>query len=158
MRRSGATHLRVARRDPRLDESEAEEFEIDEQDLRIECIAPAAGGTGVNTTDSAVRITTCRPARGRMPERTLPAPEQGHRDGHLEGSARDLSAQREEQNDEIRGERKAVDFGSRSDRTCLLPYQMVKDPRTNVEVGTSAGACRGYRPLHRSELRRRASG
>ena len=37
--------------------------------------------------------------------------------------------------DEIRGERKAVDFGSQIRSYVLAPYQMVKDHRTNEEVG-----------------------
>ena len=41
--------------------------------------------------------------------------------------------------DEIRGERKAVDFGSQIRSYVLAPYQMVKDHRTNEEVGDSDG-------------------
>ena len=37
--------------------------------------------------------------------------------------------------DEIRGERKAVDFGSQIRSYVLAPYQMVKDHRTEEEVG-----------------------
>ena len=43
--------------------------------------------------------------------------------------------EREEQMDQIRGERKAVDFGSQIRSYVLAPYQMVKDHRTEMEVG-----------------------
>ena len=60
--------------------------------------------------------------------------------------------------DEIRGERKAVDFGSQIRSYVLAPYQMVKDHRTDVEVGDPQRVLDG--DLDRfieAELRRRAS-
>ena len=66
---------------------------------------------------------------------------------------------REEHMNQIRGERKAVDFGSQIRSYVLAPYQMVKDHRTNAEVGDPQRVLAG--DLDRfieAELRRRASG
>jgi len=136
---------------PALDESEAEEFEIDEQDLRNRRVSLRAGGQGVNTTGPAGGSSHCRRHRGRMPRTNAPAPEQGHRDGHLEARLADLERRkREEQMNEIRGERKAVDFGSQIRSYVLASVSDGQDHRTNVEVGTLSGCLQGYRPLHRS--------
>jgi peptide chain release factor 2 len=65
---------------------------------------------------------------------------------------------REEQMAELRGERKAVDFGSQIRSYVLAPYQMVKDHRTEVEVGDPQRVLDG--DLDRfieGELRRRAA-
>ena len=60
--------------------------------------------------------------------------------------------------DEIRGERKAVDFGSQIRSYVLAPYQMVKDHRTNVEVGDPQRVLDGdLERFIEAELRRRAS-
>jgi peptide chain release factor 2 len=67
--------------------------------------------------------------------------------------------EREEQMASIRGERKAVDFGSQIRSYVLAPYQMVKDHRTDVEVGDPQRVLDG--DLDRfieAELRRRAAG
>jgi peptide chain release factor 2 len=79
--------------------------------------------------------------------------------GILKSRLADLERQRREQQmDEIRGERKAVDFGSQIRSYVLAPYQMVKDHRTDTEVGDPARVLDG--DLNRfieAELRRRAS-
>ncbi len=54
----------------------------------------------------------------------------------LKARLADLERQkRDEKMQSIRGERKAVDFGSQIRSYVLAPYQMVKDHRTDVEVG-----------------------
>jgi peptide chain release factor 2 len=146
---------------PALDEAEAEEVEIDEADLRIDVYRSSGpGGQGVNTTDSAVRIThlptgivvACQNERSQLQNR---ATAMGILKARLAERQR---REREEQMDEIRGERKAVDFGSQIRSYVLAPYQMVKDHRTNEEVGDPQRVLDG--DLDRfieAELRRRAS-
>ncbi len=146
---------------PALDESEAEGFEIDEQDLRIDVYRSSGpGGQGVNTTDSAVRIThlptgivvACQNERSQLQNKATAM-------SILKARLADLERRkREEQMNQIRGERKAVDFGSQIRSYVLAPYQMVKDHRTDVEVGDPQRVLAG--DLDRfieAELRRRAS-
>ena len=146
---------------PALDETEAEEVEVDEADLRIDVYRSSGpGGQGVNTTDSAVRIThlpsgivvACQNERSQLQNKATAM-------GILKARLAELERRkREEQMDEIRGERKAVDFGSQIRSYVLAPYQMVKDHRTNEEVGDPQRVLDG--DLDRfieAELRRRAS-
>lgn len=146
---------------PALDEAEAEDVEIDEKDLRIDVYRSSGpGGQGVNTTDSAVRIThlpsglvvACQNERSQLQNRAVAI-------GILKARLADLERhRREEQMSEIRGERKAVDFGSQIRSYVLAPYQMVKDHRTGQEVGDPQRVLDG--DLDRfieAELRRRAS-
>jgi peptide chain release factor 2 len=66
---------------------------------------------------------------------------------------------REDEMAVIRGERKAVDFGSQIRSYVLAPYQMVKDHRTEHEVGDPARVLDGdLDGFIEAELRRRASG
>ena len=147
---------------PALDEEEAEEVEVDEADLRIDVYRSSGpGGQGVNTTDSAVRIThlptgivvSCQNERSQLQNRATAM-------GILKARLAELERrERDEQMDEIRGERKAVDFGSQIRSYVLAPYQMVKDHRTNEEVGDPQRVLDG--DLDRfieAELRHRASG
>jgi peptide chain release factor 2 len=146
---------------PALDEDEAEEVEVDEADLRIDVYRSSGpGGQGVNTTDSAVRIThlptglvvACQNERSQLQNRATAMSILKARLAELERRRRD------EQMDEIRGERKAVDFGSQIRSYVLAPYQMVKDHRTNEEVGDPQRVLDG--DLDRfieAELRHRAS-
>jgi peptide chain release factor 2 len=146
---------------PALDETEAEEVEIDETELRVDVYRSSGpGGQGVNTTDSAVRIThlptgvvvACQNERSQLQNKATAM-------GILKARLAELERRkREEQMDEIRGERKAVDFGSQIRSYVLAPYQMVKDHRTNEEVGDPHRVLDG--DLDRfieAELRRRAS-
>jgi len=140
---------------------DTEDVEIDEGDLRIDVYRSSGpGGQGVNTTDSAVRIThlptgivvACQNERSQLQNKETAM-------GILKARLAELERRkREEHMDKIRGERKAVDFGSQIRSYVLAPYQMVKDHRTNEEVGDPQRVLGG--DLDRfigAELRRRAS-
>ena len=146
---------------PAIDQSEADDIEVDENDLRIDVYRSSGpGGQSVNTTDSAVRIThlptgivvACQNERSQLQNRAVAMTILKARLADLE------RRRREEQMDEIRGERKAVDFGSQIRSYVLAPYQMVKDHRTEHEVGDPqrvlAGDLDGF---IEAELRRRAA-
>jgi peptide chain release factor 2 len=147
---------------PALDQAEADQVEVDEKDLRIDVYRSSGpGGQSVNTTDSAVRIThlpsgivvACQNERSQMQNRAVAMTILKARLADLE------RRKREERMDEIRGERKAVDFGSQIRSYVLAPYQMVKDHRTEYEVGDPNRVLAG--DLDRfieAELRRRAAG
>jgi peptide chain release factor 2 len=146
---------------PLLEESEEEDVEIDEKDLRIDVYrSTGPGGQGVNTTDSAVRIThlpsgivvACQNERSQLQNKAVAMRILKSRLFELE------RRRREEELNQIRGERKAVDFGSQIRSYVLAPYQMVKDHRTDVEVGDPQRVLDGA--LDRfieAELRRRAA-
>jgi peptide chain release factor 2 len=146
---------------PALDETEADDVPVDEGDLRIDVYRSSGpGGQSVNTTDSAVRIThlptgivvACQNERSQMQNRAVAMAILKARLAELQ------RREREEQMASIRGERKAVDFGSQIRSYVLAPYQMVKDHRTEEEVGDPQRVLDG--DLDRfieAELRRRAS-
>jgi len=146
---------------PALDEAEAEELEIDDADLRIDVYRSSGpGGQGVNTTDSAVRIThlptgivvACQNERSQLQNKATAMSILKARLAELERE------RREDHMDEIRGERKAVDFGSQIRSYVLAPYQMVKDHRTDEEVGDPQRVLDGdFDRFIEAELRRRAS-
>ena len=57
----------------------------------------------------------------------------------------------------LRGERKGIDFGSQIRSYVLAPYRLVKDHRTNVEIGDVDRVLDGdLEELVEAELRRRA--
>jgi peptide chain release factor 2 len=141
---------------------EAEEIEIDPKDLRIDVYRSAGpGGQSVNTTDSAVRIThlptgitaACQNERSQLQNKAV---------AMRILQARLAELRRREQQEKIenlRGHQMGIDFGSQIRSYVLHPYRMVKDHRTNVEVGNVDAVLAG--DLDRfieAELRRRATG
>lgn len=146
---------------PALDEAEAGDVEVDENDLRIDVYRSSGpGGQSVNTTDSAVRIThlptglvvACQNERSQLQNRAVAMQILKSRLAELE------RRKREEQMDQLRGERKSVDFGSQIRSYVLAPYQMVKDHRTDVELGDPQRVLDGdLERFIEAELRRRAT-
>lgn len=119
---------------------DAHEVEINPNDLRIDTYRSAgAGGQNVQKNDTAVRIThlptgivvTCQNERSQIQNR-----ENAMR--VLRARLLEMKrAEQEEQIAELRGEYTKAEWGSQIRSYVLHPYQMVKDHRTNHEVGNA---------------------
>ena len=117
---------------------DAREVEIEEEDLQVDTYrASGAGGQHVNKTDSAVRIThrptgivvQCQNERSQSSNRATAL-------AMLRSKL--IERQERERQEEIareKGEAQDVNFGSQIRSYVLHPYSMVKDQRTNHEVG-----------------------
>jgi len=143
---------------PLLEETD-DDLEFDPKDLRIDVYrSTGPGGQSVNTTDSAVRIThlptglvaACQNERSQLQNRAV---------AMRILKARLAERMREEQQTKIenlRGERKGIDFGSQIRSYVLAPYRMVKDHRTGIEIGDVDRVLDGdLQELIEAELRRR---
>jgi peptide chain release factor 2 len=147
---------------PLLEETDEEDVEIDPKDLRIDVYrSTGPGGQSVNTTDSAVRIThlptgltaACPNERSQLQNRAVAMRILKARLAELE------RRKREEKIENLRGERRGIDFGSQIRSYVLAPYRMVKDHRTGVEIGDVDRVLDGdLGQLIEAELRRRAEG
>jgi peptide chain release factor 2 len=145
---------------PMLEASDEEDIEIPPDELRIDVYRSSGpGGQSVNTTDSAVRIThlptgtvaACQNERSQLQNKAVAMRILKARLAELERQ------KREDEMDSIRGERKAVDFGSQIRSYVLAPYQMVKDHRTDEEMGDPQRVLDGdIDRFIEAELRRRA--
>jgi peptide chain release factor 2 len=135
------------------------EVDIDEDDLQIDTYrASGAGGQHVNKTDSAVRIThkptgivvQCQNERSQSSNKA---------EAMTMLRSKLLELQERKRREEIareKGEAQDVNFGSQIRSYVLHPYTMVKDHRTNFEMGDASrvldgdldGFARAY--LHQS--------
>ena len=122
------------------------DVEIDEGDLRIDTYrAQGAGGQHVNKTDSAVRIThlptgvvvQCQNERSQTSNKATAMRILRSRLAELEEEKREAELARE------RGAAQDIGFGSQIRSYVLHPYQLVKDHRTDVEVGNTQGVLDG---------------
>ncbi len=123
---------------PEVDE--APEIVIRPEDIRVDVFRSSGhGGQGVNTTDSAVRITykpgtpeqivvTCQNERSQLQNR-----ETAMRVLRGRLLERELQRQRE-QRARLKGEYRQADFGSQMRTYYLHPYTLVKDHRTDYET------------------------
>ena len=145
---------------PLLEEAQEEHLEIPEDDLRIDVYRSSGpGGQSVNTTDSAVRIThlptgvvvACQNERSQLQNRAVAMRILKAR------LAERMRQEQQERLEILRGERMGIDFGSQIRSYVLAPYRLVKDHRTNTEIGDVDRVLDGdLDGLIEAELRRRA--
>jgi peptide chain release factor 2 len=124
----------------------SDHVEVDEKELRIDIFRSSGpGGQGVNTTDSAVRIThlptgivvSCQNERSQLQNKaSAMLVLQGKL---LERRRQDEAAEKHR----ITGGPQDVSFGSQIRNYVLHPYQLVKDLRTEVETGNTGGVLDG---------------
>ncbi len=139
---------------------ETADVQIEPEDLQIDTYrASGAGGQHVNKTDSAVRIT--HKPTGTVVQCQNERSQSANKDTAMAMLRAKLVALEEERRrEEIakeRGEAQDVGWGSQIRSYVLHPYTMVKDHRTNVEVGNVQGVLDGdLDEFVRAELLRRA--
>ena len=125
---------------------ETGEVEIADDDLQVDTYrASGAGGQHVNKTDSAVRIThkpsgivvQCQNERSQSSNRATAMAMLRSKLAELE------ERKRREEIAKEKGEAQDVNFGSQIRSYVLHPYSMVKDHRTDHEVGNIQGVLDG---------------
>jgi peptide chain release factor 2 len=137
-----------------------EEVAVRAEDIKIDAYkASGHGGQGVNTTDSAIRIThlptgivvTCQNERSQLQNKETAL-------RYLRGKlARIQETEREDERRALRGTYSEAAWGNQIRSYVLNPYRMVKDHRTNYETSDVEAILDGVlEPCIESYLRMRA--
>lgn len=114
------------------------DVEIKDDDLKVDVYrASGPGGQGVNTTDSAVRLThipsgitvQCQNERSQFKNKASAMKVLKARLYKLE------MERQEEEKKSMEKQKKKIEWGSQIRSYVLHPYRMAKDLRTNVEMG-----------------------
>ncbi|MBV8354972.1 MAG: peptide chain release factor 2, partial [Candidatus Eremiobacteraeota bacterium] len=131
---------------PEIEAGEDAGIEIKPEDVRIETFkAGGAGGQYVNKTESAVRVV-------HLPTGIVVASQQERSQMQNRDVAMNILraklVQREYEEQqvklaELRGERRANEWGSQIRSYVLQPYSLVKDHRTTVETGNTQAVLDG---------------
>lgn len=125
---------------------EDDEIEIVEKDLRVDTFrASGAGGQHINKTDSAIRIThlptnivvSCQNDRSQHKNRATALKMLRSRLFELR------ERERQAELNEMQSGKQEIAWGSQIRSYVLHPYRMVKDHRTNAEVGNADGVLDG---------------
>ncbi len=143
---SGRRHTSFVSCDVTPEMSDDVDIEIRNEDIKVDTYrASGAGGQHVNTTDSAVRIThiptnivvTCQNERSQIKNReaAMKMLKSKLYQQEIEKQQQELAA--------IRGEQKEIGWGSQIRSYVFHPYSMVKDHRTNVEIGNTQAVMDG---------------
>lgn len=122
------------------------EIDINPDDLRIDTYrASGAGGQHINKTSSAVRIThiptnivvACQTERSQIQNRETALKM-------LKSKLLQLKEQEHKETiDELKGPQKEIAWGSQIRSYIFCPYTLVKDHRTNYEVGNVQSVMNG---------------
>ena len=143
---SGRRHTSFVSCDVTPEMDEDVEIEVRDEDIKIDTYrASGAGGQHVNKTDSAVRLThlptnivvTCQNERSQIKNRESAMKM-------LKSKLYQLEVEKQEQElAKLRGEQKEIGWGSQIRSYVFHTYSMVKDHRTNEEVGNTQAVMDG---------------
>lgn len=143
---SGKRHTSFASVDVMPEIEDDDEVDIEEKDVKIDTYrASGAGGQHVNTTDSAVRIThiptgvvtQCQNERSQHSNKATAMKM-------LKAKLIELKErEHKEKIEDLQGNYNQIAWGSQIRSYVFHPYSMVKDHRTNAEVGNASGVMDG---------------